>query len=68
MKARVRIWKCFVWSKLLYGCEAWTNRKDLRRKFDASEMWFTRRMLKPNLTRRKNVALRKVEPISTFHC
>ena len=22
MKARVRILKCFVWSKLLYGCEA----------------------------------------------
>ena len=32
MKARVRILKCFVWSKLLYGCEAWTIRKDLRRK------------------------------------
>ena len=35
MKFRVRILKCFVWSKVLYGCEAWTIRKDLRRKLDA---------------------------------
>ena len=46
MKARVRIFKCFVWSKLVYGCEAWTIRKDLRRTLDAAEMWFIRRMLR----------------------
>ena len=38
IKVRVRIVKCFVWPKLLYGCEAWTNREDLRRKLDAVEM------------------------------
>ena len=26
IKVRVRILKCFVWSKLLYGCETWTIR------------------------------------------
>ena len=34
IKVRVRILKWFVWSKLLYGCEAWTIRKDLTRKLD----------------------------------
>ena len=46
IKVRIRILKCFVWSKLLYGCEAWTIRKDFRRKLDAVEMWFVRRMLR----------------------
>ena len=46
MKASVRILKCFVWSKLLYRYEAWTIRKDLRRKLDAAEMCFIRRMLR----------------------
>ena len=46
IKVGVRILKCFVWSKLLYVCEAWTIRKDLRRKLDAVEMWFVRRMLR----------------------
>ena len=46
MKARVRILKCFVWSKLLYGCEAWTIRKDLKRKVDAAGMCFIRRILR----------------------
>ena len=42
IKFRVRILKCFVWSKLLYGYVAWTIRKDLRRKLDAVGMWFVR--------------------------
>ena len=46
MKARVRKLKCFVWSKLVLGCEAWTIRKDWRRKLDAAEVWFTKRMLR----------------------
>ena len=46
IKVRVRILKCFVWLKLLYEYEAWTIRKDLRRKLDAVEMWFVRRMLR----------------------
>ena len=45
-KVGVRILKCFVWSKLLYGCKAWTIRKYLRRKLGAAEMWFIKRMLR----------------------
>ena len=30
MNVRVRIMKCFLWSKLLYRCEARTIRKDLK--------------------------------------
>ena len=46
MKVRVRILKCFVWSKLLYGLQAWKIKKDLRRKSDAAEMWFIRGVLR----------------------
>ena len=38
MKVRIRILKCFVWPGLLYGCETWTIKEDLRKKIDATEM------------------------------
>ena len=46
MKIRLRMLKCFVWSVLLYGCEAWTLNRELRRRVEAAEMWFLRRMLR----------------------
>ena len=46
MKVGVRILSFLVWSKLLYGCAAWTTKKDLRRNLDVTEMWFIRQMLK----------------------
>ena len=46
MKLRLRMLKCFVWSVLLYGCEAWTLDRELRRRVEAVEMWFLRRMLR----------------------
>ena len=32
MKVRIRTLKCFVWSRLLYGCKTWTIKRDLRNK------------------------------------
>ena len=39
-----RFLKCFVWSTLLYGYEAWTLSSKMLNKLEATEMWFLRRM------------------------
>ena len=44
MGIRIRTLKCLVWSTLLYGCETWTVTKKMRKKIEATEMWFLRRM------------------------
>ena len=44
IKTRIRVLKCFVWSALLYGCESWTISKKVRKRIEAAEMWFWRRM------------------------
>ena len=46
MKLRLRLPKCFVSSVVLYGCEAWTLDRTLKRRVEAAEMWFLRRMLR----------------------
>ena len=46
MGVRLRLLKCYVWSILLYGCEAWTISKRMQEKLEATEMWFLRRMLR----------------------
>ena len=46
MKIRLRVLKCFVWSVLLYECEAWTLYKTMKRRIEAVEMSFLRRTLR----------------------
>ena len=46
IETRVRILRCYVWSTMTYGCEAWTIRKDLEKRLETAEMWFYRRMLR----------------------
>ena len=46
IKTRVRLMKCYVWSGLLYGCETWTISKGMRKRLEAAEMWFYRRMMR----------------------
>ena len=43
---RKRFIKSYVWSTLLYGCEAWNVNKEMERKIEAMEMWLYRRMLR----------------------
>ena len=43
---RCRIWKCYIWSTLLYGVETWTLCKETERKLESFEMWCFRRMLR----------------------
>ena len=38
--------KCYVWSILLYGLEAWTLKVSTMNKIEAFEMWCYRRILK----------------------
>ena len=49
---RRRFIKSYVWSTMLYGCEAWTINKDMEKRIEAAEMWFFRRMLKISWTDR----------------
>ena len=43
---RTRFLKGFVWSTLMYGSEAWTISNTMKKRLDALEMWFLRRMLR----------------------
>ncbi len=49
---RLRVLKCYVWSTMMYGCEAWTISGDMIRKLEAAETWFYRRMLRITWTDR----------------
>ena len=40
VETRKRVMKCYIEPMLLYGCEAWTINKELKRKIEATEMWF----------------------------
>nr|CAH7760001.1 unnamed protein product [Callosobruchus chinensis] len=42
--------KCYVWSVLLYGAEAWTLKAAAINRIEAFEMWTLRRMLKISWT------------------
>ena len=55
---RKRAIKTYVWSTLLYGCEAWTVSREMENRLEAMEMWCWRRMLKVSWTqRRSNVSI-----------
>ena len=41
---RIRVLKCYVWSTLLYGCEAWTLTSVMIKKIEAFETWLYRKM------------------------
>ena len=50
---KVKILKCLVWPKMLYGCETWTTKKADDNKIEAAEMWFYRRLLRVKWTERR---------------
>nr|CAH7756553.1 unnamed protein product [Callosobruchus chinensis] len=49
-KLRYRMVKCYVWSVLLYGAEAWTLKAAAINRIEAFEMWTLRWMLKISWT------------------
>lgn len=46
LQLKVRMLRCYVFSVLLYGMEAWTLKKDISNRIEAFEMWTYRRILK----------------------
>lgn len=46
IELRMRYAKCYVWSVLLYGMEAWTMKATTLNKLESFEMWTYRRLLK----------------------
>ena len=44
LPAKVRLVKAMVFPVVMYGCESWTVKKAERRRIDAFELWFWRRL------------------------
>ena len=60
MPKKVRLVKAMVFPVVTYGCESWTVKKAERRKIDAFELWFWRRLLGvPWTARRSNQSILK---------
>ena len=52
--------KAVVFPVVMYGCESWTVKKAERRRIDAFELWFCRRLLRvPWTARRSNQSILK---------
>jgi len=53
MDTKMRIIKSYVWSVFLYGCECWNISNNMKKKLEATEMWFIRRLLRISWTEKK---------------
>ena len=49
---KVRLVKAMVFPVVMYGCESWTVKKAERRRIDAFELWYWRRLLRVPWTAR----------------
>ena len=50
MSTRQRILNCYIWFILIYGCETWSISSVMQKRLEATEMWFSRKMLKISWT------------------
>ena len=66
LPTKVCLVKAVVFPVVMYGCESWTVKKAERRKIDAFELWFWRRLLRvPWNARRPNQSiLKEINPYS----
>ena len=64
MLTKVHLVKSMVFPVVMYGCESWTIKKAERRRIDAFELWFWRRLLQvPWTARRSNQSvLKEINP------
>ena len=46
LPTKVRLVKAVVFPVVMYGCESWTVKKADRRRIDAFELWYWRRLLR----------------------
>ena len=57
---KVCLVKAMVFPVVMYGCESWTVKKAERRRIDAFELWYWRRLLRvPWTARRSNQSILK---------
>ena len=60
LPTKVHLVKAMVFLVVMYGCESWTIKKVERRRTDASELWYWRRLLRvPWAARRSNQSILK---------
>ena len=58
---KVRLVKAMVFQLVMYGCESWTVKKAERRRIDAFELWWWRRLLRVSwAARRSNQSIQKI--------
>ena len=58
-----RLVKALVFPVVMYGCESWTVKRAERRRIDAFELWYWRRLLRVPWTSRSNQSiLKKINP------
>ena len=64
MPTKVHLVKAKVFPVVMYGCESWTVKKAERRRIDAFELWYWRRLLRvPWTARRSNKSsLKEISP------
>ena len=64
LPTKVHIVKAIVFPVVMYGWESWTIKKAERRRIDAFELWYWRRLLRvPWTARRSNQCiLKKISP------
>ena len=64
LPTKVCLVKAMVFPVVMYGCESWTIKKAERRRIDAFELWYWRRLLKvPWTARRSNqYILKEINP------
>ena len=54
LPTKVHLVKAMVFSVVMYGCESWTIKKAERRRIDAFELWYWRRLLRVPWTARRS--------------
>ena len=60
LPTKVRLVKAMVFPVVMYGCESWTIKKAERRRINAFELWYWRRLLRaPWAARRSNQSILK---------
>ena len=60
LPTKVCLVKAMVFPVVMYGCESWTVKKAGRRRIDAFELWYWRRLLRvPWTARRSNQSILK---------
>ena len=68
LPTKVHLVKAMVFPVVIYGCESWTVKKAERRRIDAFEMWWWRRLWRVPWTARKSnqSILKEISPGCLF--